>query len=333
MKVLLYTEWLKYISNSGVGRAIKHQMKALEENNIQYTTNCNDDFNIVHINTIGPKSYLLAKRCSKQGIKVIIHAHSTEEDFKNSFIGSNLVSKLFKSWLIKVYNLADQIITPTPYSKEILVGYGLNPNIECVSNGIELEYFKNDEELGKKFRQKYGFSINDKIITAVGLPIERKGILDFIELAKRLPNYKFVWCGDINSLYLPGKVKKVLKNLPSNVYRLGYVQRDMMRGVYAGSNIFVTMSYEETEGIVVLEAIATKRQVIVRDIGAYKGWLQDGDNCHMARNLNEFEGKINKLFNKELEDLSEKGYEVVKERDIKKIGKKLASIYQKTLNK
>ena len=36
MKVLLYTEGLKVIGVSGLGKAIKHQMKALELENIHY---------------------------------------------------------------------------------------------------------------------------------------------------------------------------------------------------------------------------------------------------------------------------------------------------------
>ena len=125
MKVLLYTEGLKTISKSGLGKAIKHQMRALEENNVSYTTDLEDDFDILHINFYGPKSYLFAKKAKSLGKKIIYHAHSTEEDFKNSFIGSNLVSTQFKQWLITCYSLGDRILTPTPYSKKLLENYGI----------------------------------------------------------------------------------------------------------------------------------------------------------------------------------------------------------------
>ena len=89
MKVLLYTENEKIIGKSGLGKAIKHQIKALEMNNIPYTTNKDDDYDILHINTYFPASYLLAKKAKKQGKKIVYHAHSTEEDFRNSFKLSN----------------------------------------------------------------------------------------------------------------------------------------------------------------------------------------------------------------------------------------------------
>ena len=87
MKVLLYTEGLKTIGKSGLGKALKHQMKALEEVNVSYTLNPKEDFDIIHINFYGLRSYYLAKKAKKKGKKVVYHAHSTEEDFRNSFIG------------------------------------------------------------------------------------------------------------------------------------------------------------------------------------------------------------------------------------------------------
>ena len=65
MKVLLYTENEKALSKSGLGKAIKHQINALKENNIDYTTNPHDNYDIVHINFYGPKSYALAKKAKK----------------------------------------------------------------------------------------------------------------------------------------------------------------------------------------------------------------------------------------------------------------------------
>ena len=97
MKILLYTEGLKKIGKSGLGKAVQHQINALEEHSVEYTLNPKDtDYDIAHINFYGPKSYFLAKRAKKMGKKVIYHAHSTEEDFKNSFVFSNQISKLFK---------------------------------------------------------------------------------------------------------------------------------------------------------------------------------------------------------------------------------------------
>ena len=96
MKVLLYTEGEKLFSKSGLGKAIKHQMKALEHAGVEYTTNLNDDYDIIHINFYGPSSYAHAKIARKSGKIVVYHAHSTEEDFKNGFIFSKHKSFYFQ---------------------------------------------------------------------------------------------------------------------------------------------------------------------------------------------------------------------------------------------
>ena len=75
------------------------------------------------------------------------------------------------------------------YSKRLLEGYkGLeNKKIYAISNGIDLSFFEHNKEYGKAFREKYGYTDTDKVIVGIGLYIERKGIVDFVELAKRLP--------------------------------------------------------------------------------------------------------------------------------------------------
>ena len=137
MKILLYTENENMIGKSGLGKAIKHQMRALKENGVEYTTDPNDEYDIIHINFYGPMSYMLAKKAKKTGKKVIYHAHSTEEDFRNSFILSNQIAPAFKNWLIKCYTLGDHILTPTPYSKKLLRSYGIENPITDISSFLE----------------------------------------------------------------------------------------------------------------------------------------------------------------------------------------------------
>ncbi len=52
------------------------------------------------------------------------------------------------------------------------------------------------------------------------------------------------------------------------------------------------MSKEETEGIVILEALAMKIPTLIRDIPVYEGWLTDSKDVYKAKTLSEFETKI-----------------------------------------
>ena len=113
MKILLYLEAEKFLRKSGIGRAIYHQKRALDIAGIDYTTNPHEDFDIAHINTYGIKSIMLLFRAKRMGKKVIYHGHSTMEDFRNSFIGSNLLAPIVKKYLTFLYRHADLVITPT----------------------------------------------------------------------------------------------------------------------------------------------------------------------------------------------------------------------------
>lgn len=333
MKVLLYTEGEKLFSKSGLGKAIKHQMKALEYVGIPYTTNVKDDYDIVHINFYGPKSFHIAKKAKRQGKKVVYHAHSTEEDFRDGFIFCKQISPLFKKWLIKCYNLGDIIITPTPYSKKLLEGYGIKKKIYAISNGIELDKFKKDEKAGQRFRERYNYQKTDKVIIGIGLYIERKGIVDFVELAKRLPEYKFIWFGYSPLSAATADVRKAVNTKLDNLTFAGYVEQEIIKEAMNGCDVYLFPTHEETEGIPIIEACACKTTALIRDIPIFDGWLEDGVNVYKAKNLDEFEAKIRKLINKELPDLSEKAYQVALERDIKKVGEDLKKAYEDVYNK
>lgn len=78
-----------------------------------------EEADVVHINTVFPKSLLLAKKAKRKHIPVVYHAHSTKEDFRNSYIGSNLFDFLFGKWIRCCYNTGTMIVTPSEYAKRM----------------------------------------------------------------------------------------------------------------------------------------------------------------------------------------------------------------------
>ena len=61
MRILLFRDDERVFAKSGVGRAMKHQEIALKLAGVDFTTDSDADFDIIHLNTINPQSYLLAK--------------------------------------------------------------------------------------------------------------------------------------------------------------------------------------------------------------------------------------------------------------------------------
>ncbi len=331
MKILLYSEGEKVIGKSGLGKAIKHQQMALKSAKVAFTMDLKDDYDILHINTYFPISYEVAKKAKKKGKKIVYHAHSTEEDYKNGFILSKQTAPIFKKWLIKCYNLGDIIVTPTPYSKKLLESYGIDKKIYAISNGIEIEKFERNTENGEKFRKKYGYKKEDKIIIGIGLYIERKGIVDFVELAKRLPQYKFIWFGYSPLTATTKAVRDAVNTKLPNLTFAGYVEQEMISWAMSGCDLYLFPTLEETEGIPVIEACASKTKILIRDIPVFEDWLKDGINVYKAKNIDEFEDKITKIINKKLPDLTEKAYEIAQERKIEVIGEKLKKVYEEVL--
>lgn len=339
MKVFVAPLNTELIKRSGIGKAISHQKQALGIQHIECLHDTNEDFDIIHANAYDFTTLYWVKRAKRLGKKVVVHAHSTKEDFKNSFPFTNLVAPFFKGWIKYFYNQGHIIITPTPYSKRLLETYKLKRPIYAVSNGIDLAKFKPEEEAGKKFREEIGIGESQKLIITVGLPIKRKGIFDFVELAERMPEYTFVWCGGVNKNLLPPKVRLLIakgEKLP-NVRFLGYVEG--INRAYQAADLFFMPTYEETEGIVMLEALATKTPVLAREIDAFKPWLEDGVNVVFGSDNNTFENKIRWMLSNETgeraydrDHITNAGYKVAEERSLHHVGAELKALYNELIS-
>jgi 1,2-diacylglycerol-3-alpha-glucose alpha-1,2-glucosyltransferase len=336
MKILLYFNNEKAIRKSGIGRALVHQEKALTLNNVLYTLDENDNFDIAHINTIYAKSFKIAKKCKKLNIPLVVHAHSTKEDFKNSFRFWKVIEPIFNLLLKRLYSIADIIITPTEYSKRLINDYDF---IKCpvvnISNGIDLRLYKRyivPNKLETTLREYYKIPLNTKIVLGIGWLFERKGFIDFVKLAKEMPDISFVWLGRKNKSFLTNKIRKTINNKPKNVYLTDYVDESIVRAFLNIASVFAFLSYEETEGIALLEALACKCPVLVRDVEVFD-YLTDGVDCYKGNNNLEFKKKILQMINSNNKIITDNGYKIVEERSLDKIGSKLVSTYQTLLKK
>ena len=171
------------------------------------------------------------------------------------------------------------------------------------------------------------------MIIGIGLYIERKGIIDFVELAKRMPEYKFIWFGYSPLSAATKEVRKAVNTKLDNLVFAGYVEQERIVEAMNGCDLYLFPTLEETEGIPIIEACACQTNALIRDIPIFEEWLEDGINVYKAKNLDEFEDKARKIISKELPSLGEKAYKVAQERDIKKIGLQLKKVDEEVLKK
>ena len=329
MKVCIYNGSEHIVEKSGVGSAIRHQVKMLTDAGCEVVRHMDAKTQIVHLNTVFPDSVIMAVLARMSGKTVIYYGHSTMEDFKYSFKGSNLIAPVFRKWIKFCYNRGDIILTPTAYSRSILQNYGIKKPVVALSNGIDTNAYVPDTGKRRQFREKYQIPEEKKVVLSVGHYMERKGILEFIEMARSMPEVQFLWFGYTRPELIPVNVQNAIATAPENVRFPGYVTPEELKMAYQGSDLFCFMSHEETEGIVVLEALACEVPVLVRDIPVYADWLTDGVHVYKADSTDAFIQKAEGILSGKLPDLSAQGRRVAEERAFPKIADKMKLIYSR----
>ena len=125
------------------------------------------------------------------------------------------------------------------------------------------------------------------------------------------------------------EIRQAMEQAPENVTFAGFVDRETLREAYCGADVFAFMSHEETEGIVVLEALACGIPTVVRDIPVYNGWLREGQNVYKASGTDEFQQKAEGLLTGTLPDLTAAGRRVAEERSLSVMGERLREVYRR----
>ena len=156
--------------------------------------------------------------------------------------------------------------------------------------------------------------------------------MDFVSLAKRFPQYKFIWFGYSPLSATTKKVRDAVNTKLDNLVFAGYVEQDVIKGAMNGADLYLFPTLEETEGIPIIEACACKCDAIIRDIPIFDGWLKDGKNVYKAKDVDEFERKIRLFFDGKLKSLASNAYKIAEERDLKNIGNKLKNIYEEVMH-
>lgn len=327
MRILLFEEFQQFLKISGIGRAFRQQTRALEMNGIEVLHEPDGPVDLIHFNTVFLESQYALRKAKAQGIPVVVHAHSTREDFLNSYNFAPLVKKGFYFLLYAMYSRADLIITPTEYSKSLLQSYGyVTCPIHVLTNGVDLSEYQRDEEKEQAFRDYFGLSPEQKVVMGVGLLFQRKGLQDFIEVARMLPEVTFIWFGKLHPAFQTRAIRKAIRNKPDNVLMPGFLAGDIIKGAFSSSACLLFPSYEETEGIAVLEAMASRLPVIVRDIPVYAQYTS-GVELLKGRNNEEFASAVRHVLKQDTSPLTEAAYESVSAKDLAIMGSRLQELY------
>ncbi len=272
MKISHYLEFESRITG-GIRQSVAHQRQILDRLGISYTTAPSLDADVLHCNLAGPRSLWYARRARSRNIPVVMHTHVTAEDFGQSFRLSDILATPLRPYLRFAYGLADVLVCPSEYNQQVISEYTDVPTT-VISNGVDREKLAGFETLRSEYKQRY--ELTTPTVFLVGHVIKRKGLVTFVNLARRLPDIDFVWFGPLDLELKDRETQQLIETAPSNCTFTGYI--DDIRGAYAAGDIFLFPTHEENEGIALLEAMAAGKPVIVRNIPTFE-WLDDGVDC------------------------------------------------------
>lgn len=313
---------------TGLLTSYKNQRRSLKAMELEFTENWDPTCDILQINTPWLYSLYIIKKAKKLNKKIIIWAHVTAEDAMQVFWFNKYFFGIIKKYLKYAYGQADMVYCPSEHTKKLVLAYGIpEKKLVVQSNGVDLSIYYKDEKKREEARKEY--NLNSLTIGTVGLVIPRKGTEIFIELSKKHTEQSFIWFGKIYSKLM---VKGLPKELPKNVQFTGFVKDILL--AFNALDIFVFLSVEENQGMVILEAAALGLPILLRDLPAYKGWMIHNENCLIAKTDEEVEKYLDMLISDESlrKRLGEKAIELSKKEDIKVLNKKLRASYEKLLN-
>jgi 1,2-diacylglycerol 3-alpha-glucosyltransferase len=195
------------------------------------------------------------------------------------------------------YNLYDEIIAPSETIKNLLRARRIRKRIAVLPTGIQLKKFDRVKR-SKEVRKRFG--IDGEFILHAGRISREKNIETVIHalplLLKHHPGLELVitskgpWLGQVKK-----EVQKL--GLEDSIIFTGYVSDDDLIRLYKEAELSVIASEAETQGLVIIEAMACGTPVVGSDYLAIPETIKNGKNgllfkLHDEHDLAEKAGKI-----------------------------------------
>jgi glycosyltransferase involved in cell wall biosynthesis len=232
-----------------------------------------------------------ALRLSRQyAIPLVFTYHCMFEQYVHDWPLQNEGVKRFMVKLAAGYaNLVDQVITPSESVKEILLKRGVKTPMEVIPTGIDAQRFSKGD--GKAFREHNQIPPDALVVGHAGRLAPEKN-LEFltncmVELLKKDPRVHALIVGK-------GPSETIIKDafvkagLEKRLHLTGVLRYQDLVDAYFAMDIFAFASLSETQGIVLIEAMAAGVPVVALDAPGAREVVED---YHNGRLLNEMDQK------------------------------------------
>lgn len=289
----------------------------------------------------------LARVIGKQLNIPIVHTyHTMYDDYiyyvtKGYFdyLSHKLLEEFTKFYCDKTIS---ELIVPTEKVREkFLEKYDFDRDINIVPTGLELERFY-EENINKKilnsYKEEFNIKENDFIISYLGRVAKEKNISFLINAMPKIiehnKNIKLLICGSGNDL---DNLKKLVdrKKINNNVIFTGLYPYELAPYYYHLCSTFVLASKTETQGVTVIEALASSKPVVCINDKSYEGTVYDNYNGLIFKNQKEYIEKIIYLYKNQniIKEYSINARKSVEKYSMENFGKNVIKIYEKALEK
>ncbi len=261
---------------------------------------------VIHSQTefaIGTFARLFAKQYN---IPIIHTYHTMYEDYvyyitKGHFDKS---SKKLLEYLTKFYcdRTITELIVPTKKAYDLFKKkYNVSRNIHIIPTGIEVDrFYKENIDVKKSnlLKKKYNIKNKDFVAIFVGRIAEEKNIPFLIDVTekiiKRKPNFKLLIVGDGPD---KEKYEKLAKKCGDNIIFTGKVPWDDVPIYYDLANVFISASQSETQGLTIIEAMASSLPALCINDESFVGTVVDDLNGYLFQNEEECIDAVLKIMN------------------------------------
>lgn len=298
LKITMYSSADK-VKGQGVGSAyieLVHLLRSRFKGEFDIAINKYRRSDISHYHTIDPKFYL--STFSKQRGRKIGYVHFLPETLDESLRIPQPFRSIFYHYVIAFYKRMDHLVVVNPSFIPKLVAYGIaEDKITYIPNFVDSDrFFEMSRQERINLRQKFHLAQDDFVVLGSGQIQDRKGVPDFIKLARQNPDIQFIWAGGFSFGRMTDgykQLKRVVDNPPANLLFTGIVSRDEIAQLNNVADLFLLPSYNELFPMSVLEAFSCGTPVMLRDLDLYHSII-DG-YYQPAKDVVEMHTELRKL--------------------------------------
>lgn len=299
------------------------------------------ELDIVHIHLPTIMSTPARWIASYYDIPIFLTYHTNLELYIQHYVPGvprNVARTLTRFYTSRETKNGKKIFVPSPDMEELLSTYNLDPPIEVLPTGINLDIYDSEPEGSRSLREQFGIGKDERILLYVGRVGSEKNVgflLDaFREVSRKFSPVHFVVAGGGRGL---GKVLARVSKMRASrsIHFTGYVEdEEKLARYYQEADVFLFASLTETQGLVIAEALAAGTPVVAVNAPGVRDVLDQGRGGYLVpEELGPFSEKVLELL-RDPEILEEKAKEargVAKEFSAKTMGKKLLDSYRDVL--